>query len=287
MDPVTIRPMSDDDVDSCSEVFDRAISQLRQDLALPSEAPSLGSAARRIAFLLCSSPGDSAVAELHGTIVGFAQATRRDDCWTLAHLFVDPIRQSSGIGTSLLNTVVALGTDLPVGLIGSTADPRAIRAYARLPGFRVHPTVRAEGRVTAPQVSFGGRSNVLADTADFDEAARIDRAVRGSARTDDLAHLLDEGHDFRSIPGRGYVVANDTAIATISALDGDAAGALLLDALSRTVGTEIELPRMTANQQWAIGVAVAAGLRLRPWGPLMVRGLADPPSPYLPHPALC
>lgn len=284
MGAVVIRAMSGQDVDRCGELFDAAIARLRLDLGLGGGDGARGGAVARIAHLLSSDPADSLIAVAGDTVIGFAQAARRGNCWMLAHLFIDPGRQSSGIGGALLATLHSRGDDLPVGLIGSTADPRAMRAYARLPGFRLHPTVRAEGTVVVVptprlQPEVGGPD-------DFEAAAAIDVAVRGSTRKSDLLHLLTEGHELRFIPGRGYIVATGTSVATLAALDHEAASALLEDALSRAVGAELELPRMTSNQQWAISIAVAAGLHLRPWGPFMVRGLEHPPSPYLPHPAL-
>ena len=277
--------MHSEDVGRCGEIFDAAIARLRTDLAVGGH-DAAGTAVARIAHLRTTDPADSLVAVAGDAVVGFAQAARRSDCWVLAHLFVDPARQSAGVGSALLATSHARGADLPVGLIGSTADPRAMRAYARLPGFRLHPTVRAEGTVTT--VPTPALRPQICGPDDVEEAAAaIDLAVRGSTRTSDLLHLLAEGHELRSIPGRGYVVATDASIATLAATDDAAASALLEDALSRAAGAELELPRMTADQQWAITIAVRAGLRLRPWGPLAIRGLDHPPAPFLPHPALC
>lgn len=62
---------------------------------------------------------------------------RREGCWTLAHLFIMPSRQAHGIGGRLLHRLHAMGEDLPIGLIGSTADLRAIRPYASRPAWDV------------------------------------------------------------------------------------------------------------------------------------------------------
>ncbi len=43
-----------------------------------------------------------------------------------------------------------------------------------------------------------------------------------------------------------------------------------------------EVSWLTGRQQWARGTAAAAGLSLHPRGPVMVRGMAGPPEPYLP-----
>jgi hypothetical protein len=44
----------------------------------------------------------------------------------------------------------------------------------------------------------------------------------------------------------------------------------------------IEVNWLTSAQQWAIRVVVEAGIELLPFGPVMVRGMDGPPSPYIP-----
>jgi hypothetical protein len=39
---------------------------------------------------------------------------------------------------------------------------------------------------------------------------------------------------------------------------------------------------LTAPQQWAIRVLIGSGVELQPYGPVMVRGMPGPPSPYIP-----
>jgi GNAT superfamily N-acetyltransferase len=283
----TVRAMSDRDVEACSRIFDAALDRLRHDLGLPTDPDDQGTARARITHLMKTDPAESVVAVEGRTVLGFGQATHRGDVWVLAHLFVDPAHQSARVGTELLRQLHPGSTSASVALIGATADPRAIRAYAALPHFQLHPTVRAEGRVTQRPVRSPMVETLRSDMA-LEQAGAIDLEVRGGARTSDLSHLIDNGYRIRSVSERGYALANSTSIATIAAFDDEAATALLEDALADTApGSELELPRMTANQQWAITVTSGAGLRLRPWGPLMVRGRDHPPTPYLPHPALC
>ncbi|MDQ3484061.1 MAG: GNAT family N-acetyltransferase [Actinomycetota bacterium] len=281
--------MKESDVAACARVQGTALAKLRVDLGLPPTPHGRNgdaAAAERVAHLLRTDPDGSLVAE-GSTIVGFGQASRRDRCWTLAHLFIEPSEQSHGAGTALLHRLDAWGQDLPVGLIGSTADPRAMRAYARLPGFRLHPAVRAEGSIrhrpaSSPAVVPASRTDAIT------EAVRVDDMVRGGGRAADLAHLLDHGHEAHLIVGRGYVISSASEISTLAATDNEAAAALLADALARAdANAHLVLPRMTSDQHWAIPVILNAGLELRPWGPLAVRGLDSPPAPYLPHPALC
>ena len=44
-------------------------------------------------------------------------------------------------------------------------------------------------------------------------------------------------------------------------------------------GETIEINWLTSAQQWAMREVVAAGIELRPYGPVMVRGMDGPPSP--------
>jgi hypothetical protein len=44
----------------------------------------------------------------------------------------------------------------------------------------------------------------------------------------------------------------------------------------------IEVNWLTSAQQWAIRVLTQAGIELQPLGPVMVRGMDGPPSPYIP-----
>ena len=58
---------------------------------------------------------------------------------------------------------------------------------------------------------------------------------------------------------------------------------LLRAVLARTPdGAEAEIEWLTAAQQWATDVAVAALLALRPAGGLFLRGDTGPFRPYLP-----
>jgi hypothetical protein len=47
-------------------------------------------------------------------------------------------------------------------------------------------------------------------------------------------------------------------------------------------GETIEVNWLTSAQQWAIRLLTQTGVELRPSGPVMVRGMDGPPSPYIP-----
>ena len=70
-------------------------------------------------------------------------------------------------------------------------------------------------------------------------------------------------------------------VAAIAGASDDAARRLLWAALAETAGVAT-VSYLGGNQQWAIEVALAARLRLKPIDTLGIRGVAAPPTPYLP-----
>lgn len=278
-------------VDASAETLEAALGALIAEMALPPQrfdAVTAAATARRIAHLRSTDPDGSWVAVDQGEVIGLAQSIRRDACWVLVHLFIRPGSQSRGVGGALLARARAYAADAPVGLIGATPDPRAIRTYAHMDGFRVVPTLAAFG-VVRPDGLDARRASGVRDgtTADLELAADLDRRRRGGAHGPDLAFLLTQGWSLRVVPGRGYA-ASGPNLALLATEDEEAAESLLVDALLRVAGTApVQLPRMTAEQHWAHGIVLDAGLSLRPWGPLVVRGLDAAPAPYLPHPSMC
>jgi hypothetical protein len=119
--------------------------------------------------------------------------------------------------------------------------------------------------------------------ADHELAAAVDRAVRGAAHGADLDALAAGGCELLTFPERGYAVHSAGAVKSIAAFDEAAAAALLRTVLARVPADgKAEVDWLTGSQQWAIDVAVAARLELRPGGAVMLRGDAGPFQPYLP-----
>jgi hypothetical protein len=131
----------------------------------------------------------------------------------------------------------------------SSPDPRALRAYARSPGFELHPTLTATGsrRDDRAKAVAGVRTGT---SDDLELAARVDRSIRRGAHGPDLAHLLDRGSTFPVVEDRGYAIAGASGPEIVAALEPDAAGSLLRACLRRCrAGADVSVPRIGAGHQ--------------------------------------
>ena len=275
-----MRPLTVEDAPRVRELMVEAFTDLarRRDQE-PHPPPAPAAALVRLRHIARTDPeGCWATEDEHG-LTGVALATLREGVWGLSLLIVAPRAQSAGIGRALLERALAYGAPHRAGLILSSDDPRAIRSYARA-GFALVPAVRAHGipRETgsAPGVRLGG-------PGDAEATAEIDRATRGGARPQDVRALLEAGATLLLHPGRGYAVVADGILRTLSALDAEAAGDLLRAAIATAPRGEPALVEfISAGQDWAIEVALAAGLDVEPYGPLFVRGEPGDLRHYLP-----
>jgi GNAT superfamily N-acetyltransferase len=275
--------MAADDVAACEGVWRRAWRTMRERYALPL-APhtdeDLQREQRRIRHCLVSDPAGSFVAIADDRVVGFAQALVRDELWVLSLFGVEPQAQGNGIGRALLDAALVCGEGLR-GMILSSRDPIAMRRYASA-GFELHPALTGYGEVRherlgpAPDVREG-------DGRDLPLAGRIARAVRGAAHGNDIALLLDEGA--RLLLHRddsGFAVLEERVLLLAATSDAVAAELLVAALHGVPVGATTEIGRVTAPQQWALEVAVQAGLELHPVGPVALRGFGAPPAAYIP-----
>ena len=224
----------------------------------------------RLRRILATDPGGCWVAEDDdGRLAGAALGLLREGIWGLSLLVVRPDLQSTGIGSELLGRALEYGAGARGGIVLASPDPRALRAYARA-GFALHPIVSAVGR---PRNAIGCADVRPFTAADHELAAAVDRAVRGAAHGADLDALAAGGCELLTLPERGYAVHRAGAVKTIAAFDDEAAAALLRTVLARVPdGGSAEVEWLTGSQQWAIDVAVAARLELRPGGAVCLRG---------------
>jgi GNAT superfamily N-acetyltransferase len=231
--------------------------------------------------------GSFVAVDENGLVVGFAQAALREDLWVMAHLFVSPLGQGLGVGSKLLSRAWDYGAGASSGIVASTPDPRAIRAYARLAGFEVHPMLQASGKLDGRRSASPDRVRE-GTAADLDFAAHVDRSTRGAPHGPDLEYHLANGGTLLVLPDRGYAVVSASGPDVVAALDDEAGAALLTACLSACdPDADVHIKRIGAAHQWAIRVALDAGLALRPWGPLITRNSGAANAAYLPDSAFC
>lgn len=214
------------------------------------------------------------------SVVGMAEAIRRDSFWGLAMLFVDPARQNQGLGRRLLDAALISAAGADVRMILTSPDPRALRRYS-MAGFAIHPAVEAGGRIdrSAIPTDLPGRSGSADDLALVSD---VDAALRGS-RAEDVGYLLGDGAAIEVIDspaGRGFAVYRPRRLLMLGATD-DATAAQVLRRVLREAGDDIEIGGLTAGQNWAVKVALAARLRVVAAGPLFVQGRPQPPGPWI------
>lgn len=278
-----LRPMTDEDVDAVMAVIDDANTAADHRAGQPRRQPS----AERRAFhragmhrFVARDPDGAWVAidDEGQRVVGMVEAIRRDDFWGLSMLFVSPSVQSRGIGRRLLDAALASADGANVRMIMTSADPRALRRYA-LADLTIHPAVEATGAIDRSAIPSGlpGRPGGVDDLG---LVAQVDATLRGS-RAEDVAFMLDHGFRMEVIEQRGYVLFSGHRLAMLGAVDQPTA-ALLLWRFLAEAGDEAEIWCLTAQQDWAVQVALSARLRVVPAGPLFVGGRSLPPGPWLP-----
>jgi GNAT superfamily N-acetyltransferase len=234
---------------------------------------------------LRTDPGGCWVAEVDGEMAGFAASFPRELMWILATYVVRPGLQGQGIGTMLLAAALHHGRGCLRGMLSASADARAVRRY-RAAGFSLHPQMYLRGthdRSAIPVVEKVRDGSA----ADFELMDSIDRRTRGAAHGPDHAWLLSA---FRLVvsdtsTGSGYAFhASDGTPMLLAATNRRTAAQLLWECLAGS-GETAYVPHVTAANEWAIDVGLAARLDLHQAGYLGLRNLR-PPTPYLHHGSL-
>lgn len=285
---VIVRPLTDADIEPARQVQIAAFTGNDETRGRPTPPVTAARAQRqraRLTHFLTHDPAGSWVAEADGAVVGVALALRRGDLWGLSLLVVSPPVQSRGVGRRLLTASLRYADGARRAVILSSQDPRAMRRYAKA-GFDLHPQVAAGGCVRSAALP-GARSRVREGTpGDAALADAVDEVVRGAPRGSDHDRLVDAFARYvvDDADGRGYAYVHvDGEVVALAATDEATAAALLWRCLAHAheAGKDAVIEHIAGNQQWAVRTAVAAGLVLRPDGPVFWRGGAPPPS-YLP-----
>ena len=275
--PPTVRAFTRADLAAAATV---AAAAFELDLRAPSARARWRA---RVAHGLRADPRGAFVAYAGDRLVGVAQAMARERLWCLSLLTVAPGTQSAGAGRALLERALGYASELADGLIVSSSDPRALRLYARA-GFALRPALAARGIPDRRALRAGARALREGGVRDLAALEAISREVRGGPHTAELRFALERGATLHVIDERGFAVTDpERGPWLLAARDEEAASALLHRALARTPrGAAVRVGWITAEQRWAVEVALRAGLELVPHGALCVRGEPGTRRPFLP-----
>ena len=278
--------MNPDDVDAAYETASTALYESfeEQERLRNRSREDVERRKDRYRHYLRHDPEGAWVADAGGRIVGVSNALVREDLWVLSLFAVDRKYRSVGVGRRLLERAMRHASGTRAAAIASSRHPAAMRSYARA-GFDLHPSFEAKGPVRRSSLPSGLRMRE-GEERDLELAAEVDRAVRGAAHGPDLDLMLEA--DTRLLvsdtpTGRGYAVEWRGSPAIVAATDPAIAQQLLWACLALAPADEpVEINWITGRQNWAVPVALDAGLSLAPYGPICTRGAVGPMTPYIP-----
>jgi GNAT superfamily N-acetyltransferase len=238
----------------------------------------------RIAHLRETDPDGAWVAVEGSEVVGIALSLRRGPMWFLSLLAVATELQARGAGKALLDASLRTAEGAAAAWILATPDPKALRRYA-LAGFRPHPAYAALGTLDRALVptGLGVREGDLARDRNLVED--VVTGLRGAAYGPDLDAMVSVGAQLlvsEQGADRGFCLCAPSGIFSLGATSPQVAQGLLWEALTHLTGPELEVFWLTAEQQWAIDVVLAARLSLRPGPSSCRRSTLGPLTPYLP-----
>jgi GNAT superfamily N-acetyltransferase len=283
-----VRPLLPVDVEAARQAAFESLREAGTRYGWPTDTPTERSVARgrsRIAHLQRTDPDGAWVAERDGRVVGVALSLRRGPLWFLSLLAVDLAEQGRGLGARLLEAAERTADGARVALLCASSDPKALRRYG-LSGFALAPSYVVTGHVDRSLLPAlpGVREGSWDDDRDLVE--RVVTQQRGAPYGPDLDWLRDQGIRLLVTDGprgTGYAgVGVSPGPQLLAATTPAAAQDLMWASLAEGEG-DVEVEPVTGAQQWAVEVALAARLTLRPGSEsLCVRGTPGPMSPYLP-----
>lgn len=238
---------------------------------------------RRMEHVWRHDPQGCWVADDGSGIVGVSAALKRDLMWILATFVVRPGLQGRGVGKQLLEASLGYGDGCLRGMLAASADPKAARRY-RLAGFTLHPAMLMTGTVRRDLLPVVERVRE-GSAGDIDLMNSVDRQVRESAH----------GVDHELLTSMYRLVVVDRSTGSGYAYVDSGGGPYVLAATNRRTATDLlwetlaasspdeacSIGHLTAGNEWAMDVGMAARLDLHNSGYLALRGM-KPPTPYLP-----
>jgi GNAT superfamily N-acetyltransferase len=285
---VLIRAMTADDVAEAETLSDEAFTPMAEPgMSTSRTAEQHAQWRARAEHLLRTDPAGCWVAERDDAMLGFATSYRRDLTWFLATYAVRPELQGAGLGRALLDAALTHSRGCLRGMLSASKDPKAFRRY-RQAGFTLHPQMFLVGQVDRSAIPVVEHVRDGSE-ADFDLLDSLDRQRRDAAHGPDHAVLFAQNRlvvvDRPSGSGYAYV-ATDGKPAVVCASSRRVATTLLWEAVASAPSEgELTIPHVTAANEWAVDVGLAARLSVHTAGYLALRGM-KPPAPYLHHGAL-
>ena len=285
-----LRPVQDteEDADVVRQLAENSFNDLHTAAGDPPAVPDPVQPARsreRIRHLVRTDPAGSwLAADAAGRPVGAAQSFVREGTWGLALLVVLAEAQGKGVGKALLERSLEHGRSCLRGMICCSRHPMAARAY-RKAGFELHPTMRLHGAVDPSRLARPDGPVVVGSPSHRDLMDSVDRRLRGGAHGVDHEYLMRHCRLFAAddLAGSGYCYLRAQGrVELLAATSRRLATRLLTTALlSLPESAQATVAYLTAEQQWAVDVGLAAGLELGTVGYVCLRGMR-PPTPYIP-----
>jgi GNAT superfamily N-acetyltransferase len=288
---LVVRPAREADLEALAELTGRAYTEVdertfQRDWPGPEpRTPERNAAwAARTAHALRTDPAGCWTAELDGLVVGCAISRVRELMWLLSSFAVAPEAQGRGVGTQLIAAALHHGRGCLRGMLSASADPAAVRRY-RLAGFDLHPQMFLTGTVDRDVLPVVERVRE-GSAGDIDLMNSIDRQARGAAHLSDHEALMAQFRvivkETSSSQGYAYVDGGGSPV-LVAATTRRTASDLVWEAFASSApGSTVALHHVTAANQWAIDVGLAARLSVHTSGYLCVRGM-KPPAPYVHH----
>lgn len=270
-----IRPATPDDSRSCHRLLWESVTDLgsQRGTRLQGTADEWWSSMAPIHAQLAHTAAEWWVAEDRDSheLVGYARSIERGGLFELTEFFVQPGRQSRGLGRALIERAFPTGRG-EVRSIIATTDVRALNRYyaagtaARFPILTLAGAPRDIGPTTrlTPLVLGGDSAPVVA-------AGDVERKVLGYDRgSSEFEWLMGqrEGYLYRSGDQvAGFAFVSDSGVGPIAVLDpADLPDVLLhLETRAQSMGLdrlEFEVP---APNEVAVRHLLGRGFRLDPW----------------------
>ncbi|MGA8845690.1 MAG: GNAT family N-acetyltransferase [Nocardioides sp.] len=289
---IVLRPMRTEDVPLAERLSAEAFYELDR-VALPRSGPEpqlrpfsrADDWLRRTEHFLRTDPGGSWVAEDASGMVGFATSVVRDKTWILATYAVRPHLQARGVGKQLLDAAMHHGRGCLRAMLSSSSDPRAARRY-RLAGFSLHPQMYVRGTVDRSAIPVVDKVRE-GTVGDLDLLESLDRQTRGASHGPDHRLMQESWRLLVSdtTTGSGYAYVDRGGTLALLAASNRTAASRLLWVVLADGPDEATVSHLTAANEWAIDVGLAARLEVHQLGYLALRGMA-PPAPYVHNGAL-